>query len=78
MKPRTDSAIAFEVVARRIRARAERMLAELPIEDPDVVWARRMSLVAEADRVGRGRWETVRTRDGHGIWRWGPPPGGVR
>lgn len=46
---RPTSAEYFEVVARRIRARARAMLAELPVEDPNVVWARRAALLAEID-----------------------------
>lgn len=46
---RASSAEHFEIVARRIRSRARAILAELPVEDPNVVWARRAALLAEVD-----------------------------
>lgn len=41
----------FEVTARRIRARAERMLSELPREDMNVVYARRNSLQRDIEAI---------------------------
>jgi len=77
-RPRHDGPEAFEVVARRIRARAARMLAELPVEDPAVVWARRATLMAEMQGVGVSELK-LRTTGPAGVWRWEPAtdPGDV-
>lgn len=39
----------WEPLAKRIRARAAALLADLPVEDPNVVWARRAALLVEVD-----------------------------
>lgn len=41
----------FEPVARRIRARAQRMLNEIVPEDVNVVWARRMALQRDIEAI---------------------------
>jgi hypothetical protein len=66
---RADSAAAFEPVARRIRARAEMLLANLPTEDPDVVWARRAALLAEVDGAEPASAPRGRSLIGN-VWRW--------
>lgn len=63
------SADRFEPTARRIRSMAARMLAELPVEDPDVVWARRAALLGETDGTPPGRI-TAPKQQRRGIWRW--------
>lgn len=69
MKRRSDSAAEFEPKARRIRARAADILASLPVEDPDEVWARRAALLGEIDGtppVAVARPRRLR----NGVWRW--------
>jgi hypothetical protein len=61
----------FEIVARRIRARAAAELAELPVEDPDVVWARRAAMLADVYGMQPVAPCNARYLSG-GVWRWRP------
>jgi hypothetical protein len=70
-RPRSDGPAAFEPVAARIRARAERILADLPVEDPNVVWARRAALLAEIDGT-EAPGITIPLALGRGTWKWAP------
>lgn len=69
MSDRRQSAINFEPTAARIRARARRMLAEAPIENPDLVWARRAALLAEIDGTPPSAIPRAR-RWVAGVWVW--------
>lgn len=63
------NAPGWEPTATRIRARARAILAELPVEDPHTVWARRAALLAEVDGTPPNAVATPRQQRG-GIWRW--------
>lgn len=47
------------------------MLADLPVEDPNVVWARRAALLAETHGTETPDI-TIPLSLGRGTWKWNP------